>query len=160
MFNKWQNGKFKRKGVSGEDWCDTEGMVSPTTRIDNCKGLTQRQEKEERMGKQKRENRKKGEPVICPFFLRRAVLDWHIPHPHIHQTPNVSQQSARTFQESVRLIVICKGLSTTAGKEQQIKERVLIHSWGTETPQGLILSTALASLLYSGDVPQAELYES
>lgn len=64
MFNKWKNGKFKRKGVSGEDRCDTEGMVSPTTLIDNSKGLTQRQEREERMVKQKRENGKIGEPII------------------------------------------------------------------------------------------------
>lgn len=65
MFNKWKNGKFKQKGVLREDRYDTEGMVSPTTLIDIYKGLTQRQEREERMVKHKRENRKKGEPIIC-----------------------------------------------------------------------------------------------
>lgn len=47
VFNKWKNGTFKRKGVLGEEKCDTEGMVSPTTLIDNSKGLAQRQERGE-----------------------------------------------------------------------------------------------------------------
>lgn len=59
IFNKWKNGKFKQKGVLGEDRCDTEGVVSPTTLIDISKGLTQRQEREERMVKHETENRKK-----------------------------------------------------------------------------------------------------
>lgn len=47
VFNKWKNGTFKRKEVLGEEKCDTEGMVSPTTLIDNSKGLAQRQERRE-----------------------------------------------------------------------------------------------------------------
>lgn len=65
VFNKQKNGKFKQKGVSGEDRSDTEGMVSPTTLIDSSKGLTHRQEREERMVNRRKKTRKKGELIIC-----------------------------------------------------------------------------------------------
>lgn len=62
VFNKWKSGTFKRKGVSGEERYDTEGMVSPITLIDNAKGLTQRQERGEHDQTEERKNGKKVNP--------------------------------------------------------------------------------------------------
>lgn len=74
VFNKWKSGTFKRKGVSGEERYDTEGMVSPITLIDNAKGLIQRQERGEHDQTEERKNRKK---VNSSFLAvkRRAVSD-------------------------------------------------------------------------------------
>lgn len=64
VFNKWKSGTFKRKGVSGEERYDTEGMVSPITLIDNAKGLTQRQGRGEHGRTEERKKQEKGEPII------------------------------------------------------------------------------------------------